>query len=251
MVANNSVQCWISPDYKDERLYLHYLWIFIVEFGTVLIYAHIFVHLRGRLDTIMSNDTSKLSRATKFMIMYPTAYVILTLPLAIGRMVSMRGVNMPDKFYFIAGSFLTSCGWVDALLYTLTRRVLVGGDVSNHQYNRTVSTPAHTDATKKSEAYGMLSMNKDHTVTIVGGDRRSRTDHQRSGRKPTRPSPDTLLEHSRTGSEDSIVKPGPNAIGVVTDTTIEVDSMTRNSECSDIPSSNGSGPAKLLDRSAK
>jgi hypothetical protein len=62
--------CWVSVDFQNERLWLHYLWIFIVEFGTVIIYAHIFFHLRGRIRGIIVNDTtSKLTRATKFMVM--------------------------------------------------------------------------------------------------------------------------------------------------------------------------------------
>lgn len=61
--------CWVSVDFQQERLWLHYLWIFIVEFGTIAIYGHIFIHLRGRIRGIIANDTSKLTRATKFMVM--------------------------------------------------------------------------------------------------------------------------------------------------------------------------------------
>lgn len=63
--------CWISSRFQEERLWLHYLWIFIVEFGTIAIYGHVFIHLRGRIRSIMTNDTSKLTRATKFMVLYP------------------------------------------------------------------------------------------------------------------------------------------------------------------------------------
>jgi hypothetical protein len=63
--------CWISGKFQNERLWLHYLWIFIVEFGTIAIYGHIFVHLRGRIRSVINNDTSKLTRATKFMVLYP------------------------------------------------------------------------------------------------------------------------------------------------------------------------------------
>jgi hypothetical protein len=63
--------CWISTNFQDERLWLHYFWVFLVEFGTIAIYGHVFIHLRGRIRSIMTNDTSKLTRATKFMILYP------------------------------------------------------------------------------------------------------------------------------------------------------------------------------------
>ena len=63
--------CWISKGFQSERLWLHYVWIFIVEFGTIAIYGHVFIHLRGRIRSVSHNDTSKLTRATKFMVLYP------------------------------------------------------------------------------------------------------------------------------------------------------------------------------------
>ncbi|KAF2691736.1 hypothetical protein K458DRAFT_4852 [Lentithecium fluviatile CBS 122367] len=223
--------CWVSVDYQPERLWLHYLWIFIVEFGTIAIYSHIFFHLRGRLRGIINNDsTNKLSRATKFMVMYPAVYVILTLPIAVGRMVAMAGVDMPDLFFCIAGSFLTSCGWIDAVLYTLTRRIFIGSDISGHHYNRTVTAITTNAARPGDEDIGMKSLNKDmgaRTVTIVGGanrisrivDPRTRSKLQRS-----RSHPNPLGESSPTGSQDSIMKPAPNCIGIVTETNIQVES---------------------------
>lgn len=220
-----------------------------MEFGTIAIYGHIFFHLRGRLRSVMNNDTSKLSRATKFMVMYPAVYVVLTLPIALGRMVTMGGVKMPDLFFCIAGSFLTSCGWMDALLYTLTRRVFVGSDISNrsishahHPYNRTKNVTAITTNAVRpgDDAFDLRSMdNKEvgagpgagRTVTIVGGSTRigrivdqtrgTQKYHSRARRNQS----DTLHETSLTGSQDSIMKPGPNAIGIVTETNIQVESV--------------------------
>ncbi|KAL1612940.1 hypothetical protein SLS60_001170 [Paraconiothyrium brasiliense] len=221
--------CWVSVDFEPERLWLHYLWIFIVEFGTMAIYGHIFFHLKGRLRSIINNDTSKLSRATKFMILYPAVYVFLTMPLAIGRMVSMAGVQLPDVFFCIAGSFLTSCGWVDALLYTLTRRVFVNSDVSGHAYNRTTNTGGNINVARAGDDYGLQTINKEvgRTVTIVGGTNRlSRmVDKKRRGHG--------LTEHSASGSQDSIIKPmaGTTGIAIVTETNIQVESASaRDSE---------------------
>jgi hypothetical protein len=186
----------------------------------------------------MHNDSNtKLSRATKFMVMYPAVYVILTLPIAVGRMVAMAGVRMPDLFFCIAGSFLTSCGWIDAVLYTLTRRVFVGADISSHHYNRTVTATTTNAVRPGDDEIGMKSMNKDvsaRTVTIVGGanrmsrmvDPRSRTRLQRSKGNH----PDPLGANSATGSQDSIIKPGPNVIGIVTETNIQVESARESDE---------------------
>jgi hypothetical protein len=50
---------------------------------------------------------------------------MLTLPLAGGRMAAMAGHDPPIWYYCFAGSLITSCGWLDTLLYTLTRRVFI------------------------------------------------------------------------------------------------------------------------------
>lgn len=232
-------QCWVSHEYQDERLWLHYLWIFIVEFGTIIIYAHLFFHLRGRIQSIMANDTSKLSRATKFMVMYPAVYVILTLPIAVGRMVAMTGQPMPDLFFVVSGCLLTSCGWIDALLYALTRRVLVSGDLSTGQYNRTATiTLTNNVRPGDTERYGLQSMNSKEpsatscTITITGGNGRlsSIVEHHRTRSYMTRSRHDATdyddENVTRTGSQDSIMKPlqSPNGINIMTETSVQVES---------------------------
>ena len=47
------MQCWISQDYEAHRLYLHYVWIFIAELGSIIIYAVVFTILRRRLNTLV------------------------------------------------------------------------------------------------------------------------------------------------------------------------------------------------------
>ena len=174
------------------------------------------------------------------MIMYPAVYVILTLPIAVGRMVSMTGTKLPDVFFCVAGTLLTSCGWIDALLYTLTRRVLVSNNLStgHRTYSNNV-TAINTNAARPGDdrGFGLQSVNKEiataRTVTIVGGSNRmSRiVDHRGRSAARTRGHPDPLRENSPTGSQDSIIKPGPNAIGIVTETNIHVETThTRESE---------------------
>jgi hypothetical protein len=230
--------CWVSTEFQDERLWLHYLWIFIVEFGTIAIYGHVFVHLRASIRSIMNNDTSKLIRATKFMILYPIAYLALTFPIAVGRMAVMGGKKLPDSFFLVAGALLTSCGWVDALLYALTRRVLVNNELSTGQYNCTVNATL-TNATRPGDAqnYGLSSMpskevaSNARTVTIVGGSNRiSRLVGDRRGRNPMRSRQHaSMIEASptRTGSQDSMIKP-QDGINIVTETNIQVESTTED-----------------------
>ena len=151
------------------------------------------------------------------------------LPIAIGRMVTMAGVTLPDVFFCIAGSFLTSCGWVDALLYTLTRRVFVNGDISGHAYNRTTTATA-INAAHPGDDYGLQTMNKEigRTVTIVGGTNRL----SRMVDKKRRGHPSGLTEHSPSGSQDSIIKPivGTSGIAIVTETNIHVENTIQSDD---------------------
>jgi hypothetical protein len=223
--------CWIASRFQNERLWLHYFWIFVVEFGTIAIYGHVFIHLRGRIQSIINNDTSKLSRATKFMVLYPFVYIVLTLPIAVGRMVAMTGHRMPDVFFVVAGSLLTSCGWIDALLYALTRRILVNNELSEGHYNRTAITVSNANAARPgdTEDYGLQSMaNKaiattTRSVTIVGGsDRMPRIGRGRSHAR-ARQSIDEDMS-TRTGSQDSMMK--PSGINIVTETNIQVETAS-------------------------
>jgi hypothetical protein len=174
------------------------------------------------------------------MVMYPFVYVVLTLPIAVGRMVAMTGTQTPDTFFIVAGCLLTSCGWIDALLYTLTRRVLVSGDLSTGQYNRTV-TATLTNAVRPGDDdhYGLQSINGKEaltsttarTVTIVGGSNRlSRIVDHRRGRSHTLRlrHEDTLHEDdspTRTGSADSILKntAAGHGINIITETSVQVE----------------------------
>ena len=69
--------------------------------------------------------TKSINRATRYMILYPVVFVIATLPLAVGRMCSAASTSLPNQYFIGAGALLASCGWLDAVLYTVTRRVLL------------------------------------------------------------------------------------------------------------------------------
>jgi len=62
------------------------------------------------------------------MVAYPVVYVICTLPLASARMASMGGHPPSYSRLCLAGAMITSNGWLDVLLYTLTRRIMVFSD---------------------------------------------------------------------------------------------------------------------------
>ncbi|KIW31510.1 uncharacterized protein PV07_03155 [Cladophialophora immunda] len=127
--------CWIDKRYDKERLWLHYFWIFMCMFGTVVTYILIFAFItaksRSRSNPNFPNDDgtdpAATKRAAKYMIIYPVVYVVCTLPLAGGRMAAMTGISVPYWWFCLAGAAISSCGWLDVVLYAVTRHVLIFG----------------------------------------------------------------------------------------------------------------------------
>ncbi|KAJ5201168.1 hypothetical protein N7449_005971 [Penicillium cf. viridicatum] len=130
-VISEANWCWLSPQYEDERLWGHYIWIFLSEFGTIVLYAIMFFYLRRRMQQAtmlrrgQQDSLHRLNRVVVYMVIYPFVYLVLSLPLAAGRMATARG-NSPSKTYFgIAGCIMAFSGAVDVAVYTLTRRHLL------------------------------------------------------------------------------------------------------------------------------
>lgn len=74
------------------------------------------------------------------MIAYPVVYTCGTLPIAVGRMMTLSGKPPSDRYLIWAGVMLTSCGWVDGLLYTITRKVFRDSDSERYRNSSAVST---------------------------------------------------------------------------------------------------------------
>lgn len=121
----------MTIEHPSMRLWTHYFWIFAAQFFTILLYAIMFFQLRRRiaesaiLGSRHTESLRRLNRVVAYMVIYPIVYIILTLPLAAGRMASSHG-NTPSVTYFcVAGTLMTLSGFCDTLLYTLTRRSVV------------------------------------------------------------------------------------------------------------------------------
>ena len=119
-LADCVAQCWVNEAYASERLWLHYFWIFVFMFSTVLIYGVIFLTLKTRSNH-QSLSEPTVHGATPLMILYPLIYVICTSPLAIGRIVALSGVEVSLEYFCAAGTMIACNGWLDVLLYASTR----------------------------------------------------------------------------------------------------------------------------------
>ncbi|KAK0629695.1 hypothetical protein B0T17DRAFT_615439 [Bombardia bombarda] len=67
-------------------------------------------------------------------LLYPVIYVICTAPLALGRIATMAGAQVPISYFCTAGALITSNGWLDVLLWGVTRHsLLFGGDIGSQE----------------------------------------------------------------------------------------------------------------------
>jgi hypothetical protein len=169
--------CWAGEQYQTDRLALHYFWIFLCSFGTIIVYLFVLIRLRAAVAAVVpsvrvqSTSYAKVDRATKMMVLYPLAYVVLTLPLSAGRMWSMahHEKTLPDAYQCMAGALLASCGWVDTLLYTLTRKALINGGDSNRRTNRSFNHAKSSKEDPSSIDAHNNSILQTRTVTVSAG----------------------------------------------------------------------------------
>jgi hypothetical protein len=142
------------------RLWSHYVWDFIAEFGVVVLYMTTFTVLRKRMGDILPDLTHRnaatvesgyisslrplrvrsMSRATWYMILYPLIYLLSTLPVGAGRISAYAG-NHPSTMYLtVAGDLMACGGWMNCLVYSLTRRIFqTGKSDRGHNPRRTPS----------------------------------------------------------------------------------------------------------------
>ncbi|PYH96864.1 integral membrane protein [Aspergillus ellipticus CBS 707.79] len=192
--------CWISEDYESIRLWTHYIWIFLAEFGTVCLYAVMWFQLRHRIkaSAILGQShvesLKRLRRVIGYMVIYPIAYIVLSLPLAAGRMATAQNDSPSLAYFCVAGAMITSSGLVDALLYTLTRRNLILESEPSHDrsYNRFASSKNRRTT-------------DNHLTTITADPKITRTDIS-ALRKGRRSAEDDLEHTVRDGSTDNIVQ---------------------------------------------
>ncbi|KAF2089955.1 hypothetical protein K490DRAFT_7832, partial [Saccharata proteae CBS 121410] len=122
--------CWVNGKYENLRIWAHYFWIFVAEFGNVIIYASLFLilHLRLRAQHFTPAASAQAKQVTKLMLIYPLIYVVCTIPLASARMVDVAGKEAGLTHMCIAGAMITCNGWLDVIVYALTRRLMVFSD---------------------------------------------------------------------------------------------------------------------------
>ncbi|KAL2133319.1 hypothetical protein VTI74DRAFT_2549 [Chaetomium olivicolor] len=70
----------------------------------------------------------------KAFLLYPLIYICCTAPLALGRVAAMAGASVSVVYFCAAGVLITSNGWLDVLLWSVTRhRLLFGAEVDTEE----------------------------------------------------------------------------------------------------------------------
>ncbi|KAK4966405.1 hypothetical protein LTR97_011240 [Elasticomyces elasticus] len=205
--------CWVNAKFSNERLWLHYFWVIIAEFGTVIIYLLLVLIIRKRVKESFytTSDTQlRAQSAAKMIIAYPIVYVVCTLPLVTARLTSMAGGTVTFVELCVAGAMITSNGWLDVLLYTFTRRALLfGSDVPDES-----TGVLETFRLRPDQAFGVTT-----TIEASNMTRRPSSKHRRkasSGHLNGNGGP-----HSRTGSTEELVGMGNIKTQTMVHTVIE------------------------------
>jgi len=140
--------CWITSQYPVERYTLEYLFMFSSAGLSFILYFLVFLRLRGNVSVSgwhirfhhirkgPGQDNSNNGtfhdggrdpvrmQVARQMLWYPVAYTILVLPIAAARFSAFNGKVVPLAVtIFTAGLFMLD-GFVNALLFTATRRVI-------------------------------------------------------------------------------------------------------------------------------
>ncbi|KAK3707236.1 hypothetical protein LTR37_012236 [Vermiconidia calcicola] len=204
--------CWMDLKYENERLWLHYFWVILAEFGTVAIYALIWIILQRRVKAAFYTNSETALRArsaAKLIIAYPIVYVVCTLPLVKARLSSMNDKPVSFVELCVAGSMITSNGWLDVLLYTVTRADLFNSAQPADEQAGVLETFRH----RPDQAFGT-------TTTIEANHHKHKKSLSRSGMRPSRSG-----FHTRSGSTEELFVPAIGNVKAETTVVVRTDNM--------------------------
>lgn len=117
------MQCWINKDYAKLHLVTHYLFVFLALCATSALCTATFLSTRRRPGQPPAHEPA--------LLLYPLIYVLCTLPLALGRVATMTGRNVPMGYFCFAGSVIAFNGALDCLLFGTMRSAIISGPVSS------------------------------------------------------------------------------------------------------------------------
>lgn len=139
------IQCWISQEYADYRLWTHFSWVLAMMGIIVLGLLGSAIKIRvaqpdrrsrpGFLRSLCRmrlqlRNPRKSGHHPAFLI-YPLVYFICCAPMAIGPMILASGVTVKQGYFLWAGAMIASNGWLDVVLWSCTMIFLAPGDIKD------------------------------------------------------------------------------------------------------------------------
>ncbi|KAH9176402.1 hypothetical protein EDB89DRAFT_1903194 [Lactarius sanguifluus] len=126
--------CWISPEYKLERLAGEYVWMWIALFASVIMYLPLYFWTKGRLSVNpekwykfhlgKSNGEYReypQRQAALGMLCYPLAYSLMVLPLTIARWSLFDYKKVSSAATFFGVVMFNLSGTINVLLFLIVR----------------------------------------------------------------------------------------------------------------------------------
>ncbi|KAI0930549.1 hypothetical protein AcV5_007233 [Taiwanofungus camphoratus] len=157
--------CWISNGYPVERVTLDYMWLFFSAVLSFVLYTLVLLKLRGNISphglrfrrdpTVAQIVDDRSVSVAKQMLLYPVAYTVLILPIAVCRFVEWSGHNVPDAVTFFSDSVFLLSGLVNVTLFAATRRVLPKHSVLPRSVGLWLNRRKTTDGSDKTSTFGM------------------------------------------------------------------------------------------------
>ncbi|CAI0641992.1 unnamed protein product [Colletotrichum noveboracense] len=137
-----NVWCWIANAYDPWRLWAHYFWV-IVSIGiTIILYSFVFYtlwrqkrscrHLPEkrtsihsdvpplRVETPQQQEGPRPSGYHPAFLAYPFVYIACSVPLVVGRITSLQGIDLGVPYFAFAGCVLALNGLFNSILWTTT-----------------------------------------------------------------------------------------------------------------------------------
>jgi len=134
--------CWITDGYSTQHITLDYMFMFMSALLSFILYSLVFLRLRGNIvvsgwHIVVTRgkpqngpqrgrdfaDNQMMSIA-RHMLLYPVAYTIIILPIAVARFSSFAGHDVPFGVTIFADTVFLLSGTVNVVLFSTTRRVL-------------------------------------------------------------------------------------------------------------------------------
>ncbi|EJD48831.1 hypothetical protein AURDEDRAFT_112865 [Auricularia subglabra TFB-10046 SS5] len=143
---DDGTSCWITDHHPNARFLLEYFLTGLAPFVSVIILTFTLLHLRGNIYftngrlklrlflngddawhiQMMRDDLDKSIIATvQRMIWFPMAYFLLWSPVMVSRLMQFAGDDQPFGFVAFALTVYALTGFVDVVLFVLTRKIIM------------------------------------------------------------------------------------------------------------------------------